>query len=384
MANTLTNLIPAIYESLDVVSRELTGFIPAVTLDAGIERAAVGQTVYVPIAPASTASDITPGVTAPNDGDQVIGSTSLTISKARAVPIRWNGEEVRGLGHGPGRARIQLDQISQAIRTLVNEIEVDCAGLYTRSSRAWGTAGTTPFASDLSDVANMLQILVDNGCPQSDLQLVINTSAGTKMRTLGQLTKANEAGDTSLLRQGVLGDLHGFAIRESAAVKLHTIGTNNGTAAVNNAGYAVGATSLVLASAGTGTIVAGDVVTFAGDTNKYVIDTGDADVSGGGTIAVNGPGLRVAMSAANKVITTGAAYRANMAFHRSAMILATRAPALPEEGDMAHDRTLITDPRTGLTFELAMYKQYRQVRYELSIAWGQGNIKSAHTATLLG
>ena len=34
------------------------------------------------------------------------------------------------------------------------------------------------------------------------------------MRTLGQLTKANEADDHTLLRRGVLLDVHGFAIRE--------------------------------------------------------------------------------------------------------------------------------------------------------------------------
>ena len=39
MANTLTNLIPDLYASLDVVSRELTGLIPSVTMDTSANRA---------------------------------------------------------------------------------------------------------------------------------------------------------------------------------------------------------------------------------------------------------------------------------------------------------------------------------------------------------
>jgi len=34
MANGLNSLIPSLYESLDIVSRELVGYIPSVALDA--------------------------------------------------------------------------------------------------------------------------------------------------------------------------------------------------------------------------------------------------------------------------------------------------------------------------------------------------------------
>ena len=100
MANTLTNLIPSMYKALDVVSRELTGMIPAVSLDADVAQAAVGQTVLSHVAPASTAVDITPSVNAPDTGDQTIGNLSLTIQKSRAVYFRWNGEEEKGLNNG--------------------------------------------------------------------------------------------------------------------------------------------------------------------------------------------------------------------------------------------------------------------------------------------
>jgi hypothetical protein len=92
------------------------------------ERAAVNQTVRSFVAPASTASDITPGVTPPNDGDQTIGNVTLTITKARRVPFRWNGEETRGVNNGgPGTRAIQSMQIQQALRTLTNEMEADLA-----------------------------------------------------------------------------------------------------------------------------------------------------------------------------------------------------------------------------------------------------------------
>jgi len=382
MANTLTNLIPSLYSSLDVVSRELTGFIPAVTLDPVTARAAVGETVYSHVAPAAAAGDITPAATVPDDGDQTIGSVSLSISKARRVPFRWNGEQTLGVNNGPGASSIQANQLQQAIRTLTNEIETDLAALYKLASRAAGTTGTTPFATinDYTAASLSRKILVDNGAPQSDLQMVLDTTAGANIR--GKQSAVDAAGTSSILRQGVLLDISGMAVRESGQITEPAVGTE-ADSLTDNAGYAVGATVITLKNAGTGTVLDGDVVTFAGDSNQYIVVDGDADVAAG-ELTLAEPGLQVAIGAAETAIAVVASSPRNMAFHRGAIVLAQRLPALPDGGDVATDRTTVVDPRSGLAFEVAMYPQYRQMQYEVSCAWGVAMVKPEHACNLLG
>ena len=381
--NTISSIVPDIYEALDVVSRELTGLIPAVTMNASAERAGINQNIVVDVEPAGNVSNITPAMTVPDPTGQTSGSTVIQITKSRAAEFGFIGDDQKKLNTGPGYLSVRANKIAQAIRAVANEVESDLAGLQSTFSRAYGTAGTTPFgtANDYTDASNVLKILKDNGSPQSDNQLVINTAAGANF--IGKQSAVNSAGTDSMLRQGVLLDLAGMPLRESAQIADFTAGTGS-SATTDASGYAVGATVLTLASAGTGTLLAGDVVTFAGDSNKYVITSGDADVSGGGTITLAAPGLRVAMSAATKAITVVASSARNMAFNRSALVLAARAPARPEEGDMAEDVIVITDPRSGLSMEFAMYKGYRKVRYEVGLAWGVKNIKPEHTALLLG
>jgi|DewCreStandDraft_4_1066084.scaffolds.fasta_scaffold06643_10 hypothetical protein len=378
MGNTLTNLIPTIYAAADIVMRELTGFIPAVTLDANGEQVAKDQTLRYPIVPAIAASDIVPAATGPDPAAMTIGSDFMTISKVRSVTFFWEAEEQKALG---GLYDIILrDQFAQAMRTLTNEVETDLAGLYVAASRAYGTAGTPPFSgTDLSDPANVLKILLDNGAPNSDLQLVLNTTAGAKMRALAQLTKANESGSTELLRRGVLLDLFSFAVRESAQVKTHTKGTGAGYLVNNAAGLAVGETTIPV-DTGTGTILPGDIVTFAADTaNKYVV----ASALSGGSFKIAPPGLRVAIPD-NNAVTVGNNYTPNLGFSRSAIHLLMRVPAMPAGGDAADDVTVITDPQTGISFQVAMYRQRRRIAYEVGLAWGVKAVKSEAIATLLG
>ena len=146
MANTITNLIPDAYAALDVVSRELVGFIPSVARDATADEIAVGQTLRVPVSPANAAGgDVTAAMAFPSAANQTIPNKTLTISKSRFFPFSWNGEEEKGVNKGPGFLTLKQDQIAQAFRAAINEMETDIAtAAYKGASRAYGTAGTTP------------------------------------------------------------------------------------------------------------------------------------------------------------------------------------------------------------------------------------------------
>lgn len=388
MANTLTDLIPDLYEALDVVSREMVGMIPSVNRNSGIERAALNENVLIPITPAASSADNTAGVTAPDTGDQTIGNVAVTISKSKHVPVRWNGEETKGLSNAGTFSSIMAQRIYQGIRTLVNEMESDLwLAAYKGSSRGYGTAGTAPFgtAADFSDFANIARILDENGAPVTDRQLVLGHAAVSNLRgKQSVLFKTNEAGSSDMLRNGMTDRIQNFAIRHSDAIGVHTKGAATGALINNGSGEAVGQTTLTLDTITVNTtgILAGDIVTHVSDsTNKYVVNTGLVATSG--DIVIGSPGLLVA-AANNDAVSIGNNYTPNLAFDRSAIVFASRMPAMPEGGDMAADTYQIVDDKTGLAFEVALYKQFMQNVIHIRAAWGQKAIKPDHIATLLG
>jgi hypothetical protein len=384
MANTLTNLIPVAYHALDVVSREITGLIASVNLDSAAETIAKGQTIYSPVAPVNTTSTITPAMTTTAASDQTIGTKSLVVDSFKTSGFNWTAEEEFGINSGPRLERIMADQMAQCFRVHINEIEAAlCLAAANGASRAIGTtAGTAPI---LADFAGAQKILTDNGAPQSDRHAIINTAAGVALRGTSNLYKVNESGDASMLRQGSLGSLYGFNIRESAGI-VSTAAGGMASATSTSAAFTVGQTVIPLATAGTGVVAAGDIVTFANDTNKYVVASvsfAGANPASGDSITLAAPGLRVAQGAATRAITVFATSARNLALSRNAITLATRLPKA-QAGDQATDRYVITDPNTGIAFEIAMYPGYRMVKYEVSIAYGMAVIKPEHLAVIIG
>jgi len=386
MANTLTSLIPDIYAALDVVSRELVGFIPAVARDSNAARVAANQTLRIPVSPSNAAGgNITPAMSLPSASDQTFTNKTLTITKQRFFPFSWTAEEKGSMNAGPGYLTLQQGQIAQALRAAANEIEADIATAASAgASRAFGTtAGTAPVLADWSGAK---KILDDNGAPMSDRTTVINTTAGAALRNTAALYQVNTSGESGLLRNGTLGNLYGFDIRESAQVITPTAGAMSG--ANSTGALTVGQTVIPLKNAtGTGTVSAGDIITIANDTHKYVVASASfagANPATGDTITLAAPGIRVAQSSADRVLTVFGTSTRNCAFTRNSILLATRLPALDSNGDLASDRMTITDPHSGLSFEFAVYPGYRMNVYHVSICWGVSVIKPEHLAIIIG
>lgn len=97
--------------------------------------------------------------------------------------------------------------------------------------------------------------------------------------------------------------IHMDTTTETTTDLVVTAGATTGTAsgALCSAIEPVGETSIALESAGTGTILVGDIINFStGDTTDYRVTTGDTDISNGGTLVIT-PGLAVATAVGTSI-----------------------------------------------------------------------------------
>jgi len=377
MANTLTAIAPTLYSAAKEVANEPFGVVSAINTSFDDKGVAKGDLVKVPYAPVRTASDFTPNNVAATGTDAVAATIDVQITKSRKVDWNLTGEQLRSLQNGGNDQDWVKQLLMQGMRTLRNEAEVDCAlAAKVGASRAIGTAGTSPFASNLDAFVDARKVLQDNGAPLADMQYVGDTTSGAALRKLGVIQNHYQAGSDEERRSGVLQRQFGFMPRESAGIGLHTKGT--GTAYTTSAaGFAVGTTSIPIIT-GSGTVLAGDIVTFAGDPNKYVVAVG---VAAPGTITLATPGLRQAIPAAATAMTIGNNYTANLAFERNAIVGTLRPPIMPPNPTI--QQMPISD-NFGMTYLMLEIAQYGQTSWELHLAWGFKNVHPEFSAVVLG
>lgn len=376
MSNTLTALVPTLFSAAQEVSNEPFGVLSAVTTNWNDKGVAKGDEVTVPIAPVRAATDFTPAATSTAGDDAVAANVKVKITQSKKVSWHLTGEQQRSLENGAEAQEWVRQMVLQGMRTLRNLAEADAAAaIKVGASRAVGTAGTSPFATNMDPLVDVRKVLFDNGAPMSDLQFIIDSTAGSSARKLAIIQQAYQAGSDAERRSGDLLRQFGFAIKESAGIALHTKGT--GSAYVTSGSTAAGVQDIALVT-GSGTVLAGDVVTFAADSaNKYVINTG---VAAPGTITLGRPGAKVTIATAN-AMTIGNSYTPNLAFERSAVVSVLRPPIIPENATIKQQ--MISD-KTGLTYLLLDIQQYGMRTWELHLAYGTKVVQGEHVAVVMG
>ncbi len=374
MANTLTALAPTLFSAAKEVAAEPFGAINAINANFNDRGVAVGDAVDVPVAPTRAASDFTPANVPATGSDATAESIKVIITKSRKVSWHLSGEQLRSLQNGGNDQEWIRQLVAQGMRTLRNEAESDCVtAIKTGASRASGTAGTNPFASALTTLADARKILRDNGAPLSDLQFVGDSTSEANLLKLGVVLDASVAGSDAERRSGILRRQYGFEMRTSGQIGVQTKGT--GTSYQLSAAGAVGDRTISV-DTGSGTLLAGDIVTFAGTSHKYVANSALA----AGSFTIGRPGLLVA-EADNDAITIGNDYTPNLCFERNAVVGVMRPPLMPENPTI--QQMPISD-QFGMTYLMLDISQYGQRTWELHLAWGFKTVNSEFVAILLG
>lgn len=213
--------------------------------------------------------------------------------------------------------------IEPAAVALAQKINSDGLALYKDIPYVCGTPGTTP--SKLEDITAVRKVLNANKVPTSGRRAVWDVEADAAFTTIPAIVNAEKSGSTAALREGSIGRLFGLDNYMSQAVKHHTAGTLSAAVKPKEATKA-GTTQLTLAAtAVTGALKKGDILTILGDT--YVVTADAAAASNEITVPIY-PALRKDVTTATNVTVAGN-HTANLAFVAPAFAFVTRPLVTP-------------------------------------------------------
>lgn len=373
MANTYSDILPKILARGQSILRARS-LLPRLTnRDYDGDAAQRGSTINVPISPSMTVQAVTAAAAQPSNTDTTFSTTAVALDKHYEVPFHLtDAQRLEVMGSAEQMA------IDAAAAKLAGYIDSTImTALDVGGSIATGTAATTPFAT-LALALDPLQYLDTHLVDSPSRHVVMSPRANMNLMGLTGFTSRDYQGDISIMTNGVWNgnQVAGAAWWMSQNCPSHTAGTGASYLVNNGSGLVVGATT-VAADTGSGTILAGDVVSFAGDTtNKYVVAT----ALSGGSFTIASPGIKVAI-ADNAAITVSATHTANFAFQRDAIVFASRR-FLPSAAAIATDQ--VTDPMTGLTLRVEVTRQYKQDRWSLDALWGTKVIRPEGVIKVMG
>lgn len=381
MGNTLTNLQPTLYSVAQKVSAEPFGIIAGINTNFDDKGVAIGDKVTVPVAPVRAAVPYSPSMNLNNGNagaDATAGKVDVEITDNLQTSFYLDGEQEKSLQNGGTDQEWFRQLIDQSMRTLRNEADAAAyAAIKVGASKAIGTAGSTPFATGVDELADMNNLLYGQGAPMVDAQFVMSAAARVKFMKTGVYQYANVNGSDADRKAGILSREFGFSLRESAGITKHTQGIISLGYEVNDNTLAVGATTID-PKTGEGAVAAGSVFTVGSDPELYVMNT--KITANTDPIYINRPGLANTVAAGDDLGFVGD-YTPCLAFERSAVVGVFRPPYIPANANI--EQVLVSD-QFGMTYLLCRVIGDGVVTWRLHLAFGIKVVQPEHVALLLG
>ena len=373
MANDLSVLMPKILARSLVTLRESCVMPGLVNSDYSTEAKEKGDTIDVTLHAPQTASDVTPSNTPPAPADTVPTKVQVPLNNWKKTNFKLTDKDMAEIDKSkdflPG-------QTQEAVKALANAINIDIMDEYKIFYGFTGTAGTTPFASTAADAINARKKLHQQLCPREGRSGVLDYDAEANALALAAFADASQTGENGVKIKGQIGEKYGINWLTDDHVPTHTAGTGSGYLVNKSGGHAVGDT-LITVDTGSGTMIVGDILTFAGHSQTYVVKTALA-----ANVVEIYPPLKAAV-ADNAAITLKATHVSNLVFHRNAIAFATRV--LNSDGlNLGTQQLVMQDPVSKLVMRLEVSRQYKQTMWEFDILWGARGVRPEFGCRIAG
>jgi hypothetical protein len=383
VANSLTNVLPQLLAQGLVALRQNAIMPRLVNTGYSPTAGSKGSTVDIPVSSAITANTVAPATTGQAVSDVSPTNKQIVLDQWKEAAFTLSDKEREEAMSGT----IPL-QATEAIKALANAVDQYILGKYTGIYAFGGVGGTTPFSSNLSEYVNARKELNRNLSDPDPRYCVIDEDADANALQLSNLLQADQRGDQETIVNGRIGRILAAQWFLDQNVPTHTAGTlsdGSGKTALVNVALAAGVTTMNLDNSSlTGTIVEGDVFSFAGHSGTYVATTAVITAAGNDADAVTfTPALRAA-AADNEVVTFQDTHVVNLLFHRDCFALATR-PLM--DNDASELGSLImsdVDETSGLTLRLEISRQHKQTRFAYDILYGAALVRPEFGARILG
>lgn len=367
--NTTTNIVATLLAQGMLALRQ-QAIMPRL-VNRAYERATGEQfsTMDVPIPSAITAAAVTASNTPPDDAGISPTKVSITLDKWYEAPFFLNDKEMGEVAEGT----IPM-QASAAVKALANQVDNDILALYKKVYGYAGTAGTAPFASDLSAYTaarRNLQVQLADADPR---YVVLDPDAEANVLLLRAFQDTGFGGGAEQLAvAGQFAKKLGATWGGDQNMPYHTAGTIT-TGLIAKAATAVAAglktfVATTAASTGACALVVGDVIAIAGHTNTYTLTATATQASAATDVTLAfEPALSQAL-VGSEAITVKASHRVNLLFHRDAFALACRPFAGADPMNIGNFQ-FVTDPVSGLSLRLEVTRQHKRTRFAYDILYG--------------